>query len=447
VTAAVEGEGPRQRWLARASLLFVAAAALLVIGFAHDLRGVLELALGVVLMVASAYLFLAHRGPVRMLVLLVLLVTPVVLGWRLVQQGLLAPLVVAVLLLMLAVVSGRAALGAVVVAAMPEYDVPAPRHPFLLMNPRSGGGKVARFGLKEKAERLGAEVMLLDASCPVDVAAVARDAVARGADLLGVAGGDGTQALVAGVAAEHDVPFVVLSAGTRNHFALDLGLDREDPAAGLAALTDDAVELHVDLGQVGERTFVNNASFGAYAQVVQSPAYRDDKARTTLALLPDLLSGAATTGLTAHAEGATIENPQAVLVSVNPYGTGDVAGLGRRTRLDSGLLGVAAVRVESARQAVRLLYRASERGLTVLTTSEVVITADAAELPVGVDGEAVMMPTPVRCAIRPQALRVRVPRARPGMARRRAHWSWLRLRRLASFKTTGSTTGMTAGRP
>ena len=66
------------------------------------------------------------------------------------------------------------------------------------MNPRSGGGKVSRFGLKEKAEAMGAEVALVEGPGVVDVAALARDAVARGADLLGVAGGDGTQALVAG---------------------------------------------------------------------------------------------------------------------------------------------------------------------------------------------------------------------------------------------------------
>ena len=114
--------------------------------------------------------------------------------------------------------------------------------------------------------------------------------VAIAAALLGVAGGDGTQALVAGVAAEHDVPLLVISAGTRNHFAQDLGLDREDPARCLDALVD-GVELHVDLGFIGERPFVNNASFGAYALVVQSPAYRDDKAGTILELLPELLIG------------------------------------------------------------------------------------------------------------------------------------------------------------
>ena len=107
---------------------------------------------------------------------------------------------------------------------------------------------------------------------------------------MGVAGGDGTQALVAGIAAEHDIPLLVISAGTRNHFALDLGLDREDPSRCLDALAD-GVELKVDLGFIGERPFVNNASFGAYAAVVQSPAYRDDKAHTTAELLPGLLVG------------------------------------------------------------------------------------------------------------------------------------------------------------
>ena len=185
------------------------------------------------------------------------------------------------------------------------------------MNPRSGGGKVAKFGLKDKAETLGAEVALLEGPGTVDVAALARQAVADGADLLGVAGGDGTQALVAGIAAEHDLPFLVISAGTRNHFALDLGLDRDDPAACLDGLTD-GEELRVDLGIIGGRTFVNNASFGAYAEVVQSPAYRDDKRGTTLQMLPDLLKGHHGAHLTAQAAGTTIEGPQAAAGQQRP---------------------------------------------------------------------------------------------------------------------------------
>ena len=434
------GERPRQRWLARLSLLLVAGAALVVLGFGltAGVRVFSELALGVALVVGSAYLFLSHRSVHRWLARLVLAVMLAVVGWLLVADRLLWPLGIAVTLLLSAVVCGHAALdGVAVVPAMPEYDVPPPRRPFIVMNTRSGGGKVARFGLKEKAESLGAEVVLLEGSNCADVEGLARAAVAQGADLLGAAGGDGTQALVAGVAAEEDVPFAVISAGTRNHFALDLGLDRDDPASCLAALTAEAVEVRVDLGLAGRRTFVNNASFGAYAEVVQSPAYRHDKARTTLALLPDLLNGTGTAKLTAHAAGVTIDHPQALLVSVDPYGTGDAVGLGRRTRLDAGTLGVVAVNAESAGQVIRLLHRATERGLTVLTAPEVLVTADVTEIPVGLDGEAVMMPTPVRCEVRPRALRVRVPRNRPGLTPPRVRWSWLRLRRLASLRTAG----------
>src|SRR5829696_6853516 len=221
------------------------------------------------------------------------------------------------------------------------------------MNPRSGGGKVARFHLQERAEALGAEVVLLDKP-HTDVQQLARDALAAGADLLGVAGGDGTQALVAQVAADNDVPFVVISAGTRNHFALDLGLDREDPARCLDALRN-GVEARIDLGDINGRPFVNNASFGAYAEIVDNPAYRDDKRGTTLNTLPDLLSGRRGARLVGNADGLVIDAPQALLVSNNPYEATDLAGMGRRARLDRGLLGVIAVQVTTARQAVGLL--------------------------------------------------------------------------------------------
>ena len=286
---------------------------------------------------------------------------------------------------------------------MPEHPAQPPaRHPYLIMNPKSGGGKVEKFDLKRKAEDLGAEVFLIGGPEPVDVAQVAREAVARGADLLGVAGGDGTQALVAGVAAEHGLPFVVISAGTRNHFALDLGLDREDPSACLGALSD-GVELRVDLGMINGQVFVNNASFGAYAEVVETPAYRGDKLKTTLDLLPDLLQGHRGARLSARADGAETEirSPQALLVANNPYGTGDIAGLSRRARIDRGVLGVVGVKVRTARQAVDLLRGQNAAGLRVLTTRKIEISADAAQIPVGIDGESVSMSTPVTCTISP----------------------------------------------
>src|SRR3712207_4166950 len=287
------------------------------------------------------------------------------------------------------------------------------------------GGKVGRFRLREQAEELEAEVALLDRP-GTDVQQLARDALARGADLLGVAGGDGTQALVAQVAAEHDVPFLVVSAGTRNHFALDLGLDREDPARCLDALRD-GVEARIDLGEINGRIFVNNASFGAYAEIVENPAYRDDKRGTTLAALPDVLSRRRGARLVADVGEVTVRAPQALLVSNDPYEAADLAGLGRRSRLDRGLLGVVAVRVDSTRQAVALLNGAHSTGLRRLEAREVVVTADEPDVPVGVDGETLRMTVPVRCTSRPGALRVRRPRHRPGVRapRGRLHWATL----------------------
>jgi diacylglycerol kinase family enzyme len=264
----------------------------------------------------------------------------------------------------------------------------------------------------------------------VDVAALARQALHEGADLLGVAGGDGTQALVAGVAAECGVPFMVISAGTRNHFALDLGLDRDDPSRCLDALTD-GVEVLVDLGQVGERTFVNNASFGAYAAVVQSSAYRNAKAATTLDMLPDLLGDTDGTRLVARTGDIEVRGPRAILVSNNQYTVTGVAGIGRRYRLDGGVLGVVVVTVRGAADAARLVRPVRSRRITTLTTDTVVVDADVPEIPVAVDGEALLLPTPVRCRLRPAALRVRVPRRRPGVPAARPGLDWAALGRLA----------------
>ena len=369
-----------RRWLARASFALMFAAVVLVLaiaGWRSSVTLIVFAAVGVCAVLAGGYWFLANRGVLRWLALVLVVAAPVLIVVAFAWHHLVWVAIVAVALMLCAAATARAALRTGGQdAAMPAVPAARPQRPFVIMNPRSGGGKVTKFGLQDKAEKLGAEVALLEGPGTVDVAALARQAVAGGADLLGVAGGDGTQALVAGIAAEHGLPFLVISAGTRNHFALDLGLDREDPAACLDGLTD-GEELRVDLGIIGDRTFVNNASFGAYAEVVQSPAYRDDKRGTTLQLLPDLLKGHHGAHLTAQAAGTTIDGPQALLVSNDPYGMGDVAGLGRRARLDAGTLGVVAIRVGSARQAAGLIRRGHGTGLTMLTAGQVTVDADA----------------------------------------------------------------------
>ncbi|MFJ7068670.1 diacylglycerol/lipid kinase family protein [Streptomyces sp. NPDC101115] len=426
----------RARLFARCALLAaVLAVVSLFVPFGSG--GLLIIAsglMGLALCAAGIWWFLAHRGPVRLLGALLAVATPAGVLLLYVDRGLWRSALTSLLLWTAALFCARSAL------RRPHHGrrarpAPRPRRAVLVMNPKSGGGKVGRFGLVEKAEQLGAKVVLLDPPDPdgepTDVTELARAAVADGADLLGVAGGDGTQALVAAVAAEHDLPFLVISAGTRNHLAMDLGLDRTDPSRCLSALTD-GEELRIDLGDVGGRPFVNTVSFGVYADVVQSPEYRDAKAGTALSMIPDLLASDTGRRLDARADETALRDQQALLVSNNPYNSPDPFGGGRRPRLDGGLLGVVAVRVEGAAQAADLAVRGSQStGLNVLTAHRVEVTADTGTLPVAVDGEALTLPTPVVCTVRPRALRVLVPRDRPGIVPAAPPTNWNRILVLA----------------
>lgn len=387
----------------------------------------------------------ALRDPLRAVLLPVLVVACVMAAWTaVVNQGrrrvaaavvalaALAMLVVMLLTgspvrLVVVVVLVIAAAGAARVAVAHDL-APAPgvaravgpaRHGVLIMNPLSGAGKVVRSDLAARARGAGVEPVLLERGD--DLRALAERAIAHGADVIGMAGGDGSQALVADVARRHDVAFVCVPAGTRNHFALDLGLDRADVAAALDAYGD-AVERRVDLAVIGDRVFVNNASLGVYATVVRSDAYRDAKLATTARMLPELLGPDAPTfdlRFTLPA-GGTAATTDVLLVSNGPYRLGSLNGFGTRARLDTGRLGIVTVTVDRARDLPVLLAAEARgrlesfHGYREWTTP--VFRVDSAQplVDVGVDGEALRLVPPLEFRSLPGALRVRVPVHAPG---------------------------------
>ena len=325
-------------------------------------------------------------------------------------------LVVALALLAVAVLSGRAALveGLRVSASQAGWSVPPPEHAVLLCNPWSGGGKVEKFALPALAATLGVDTVMLDHG--LDLEQLARDAVARGADCLGMAGGDGSQALVASIAVEHDLPFVCVSAGTRNHFALDLGLDREDPRKSVYAFRD-AVERRVDYATVNNRFFVNNVSLGVYATIVQEEGYREAKSDTTKQLLPELLGNTEqpfdlqfTTP-----EGEEVDGAFLIMVSNNPYVLGLSPDVSQRRRLDSGRLGVFAVSAATGPQAAEVVTlalagRGSKSGHAFQFDCETFeVRSRSGTAFAGIDGEALELPTPLRFRIHPRGLRLLVP--------------------------------------
>ena len=295
------------------------------------------------------------------------------------------------------------------------------RSAVLLINPKSGGGKAERFDLAGEAGKRGIRAVVLERGD--DLLELAEQALSDGADVIGMAGGDGSQALVATVAMRHNVPHVCIPAGTRNHFALDLGLDRDDVIGALDAFTD-GVEQRIDLARVNEHVFVNNASLGVYAQVVQSDAYRDAKLETWAQMLPELLGpGAPPIDLEFEGpDGTELHDAPLVLVSNNPYQLTRLAGAGTRARLDTGRLGIVAARIRATSDIAELVMFETVgqaqrfRGLLEWSEGRFEVRSRS-PVAVGLDGEALMLEPPLQFVSLPGALRVRLPqRASNGAA-------------------------------
>ncbi|MGK5110817.1 diacylglycerol/lipid kinase family protein [Geodermatophilus sp. CPCC 205506] len=295
------------------------------------------------------------------------------------------------------------------VAFQPDVVLPAaarPKRPVLVVNPRSGGGRAARVGLAAAAGERGIEVVELHAGA--DLEALVREAVDAGADALAMAGGDGSQAVVAALAAEADLPYACIPAGTRNHFALDLGVDRDDVVGALDAFVDGG-ERVVDLAEVNGRVFVNNVSLGVYAEAVQQEGYRAAKLRT---LLDTVAASRAPEGASHDLSwttpgGRTLRGAAVIMVSNNQYRLTGAAGAGTRPAVDQGLLGVTVLDPPVSGE------RRRRRPWRQWVTPDFRVEATR-PVPAGIDGEAALLTPPVVFRTRPAALRVRVAAHHPG---------------------------------
>jgi diacylglycerol kinase family enzyme len=266
----------------------------------------------------------------------------------------------------------------------------------LLVNPRSGGGKAQRHDLVGQCRARGIRAVVVERG--QDISALARAAVSEGAEVIGMAGGDGSQAAVAAIAAEHDLAYVCVPAGTRNHFALDIGVDRSDVVGALDAFSG-GVERRIDLGWVNGRAFVNNVSMGLYGKIVQSQEYRDAKLRTVIERLPELLGpGVEPFDLRfTGPDGLLHSGAQILLVSNNRYELDPLGTQGTRGGMDRGTLGVVVVRVGPPLH-----------GLREWTTPTFRVDSGSA-VDVGLDGEALTFDPPLVFECTPCAVRIRTP--------------------------------------
>jgi diacylglycerol kinase family enzyme len=409
-----------ERAAALAALAALAASAVLtLLGIAAHLADTLLALTGVLVCVTACWYLVSRRGAAQIAALIVAVaaLAAVLTGLAFAGISIWRLALVAVLLVVSAVFARHALRKtpkALRSAASHRGQAGRPGHPVLIMNLKSGGGKAERFLLAQECRDRGIEPVILRPGD--DLRQLAEDAIARGADVIGMAGGDGSQALVAAAAASHDVPYVCVPAGTRNHFALDLGVDRADVVGALDAFTD-GVEHRVDLGAVNGRTFVNNASLGVYAKVVQSPGYRDAKLKTAMSMLPDLVGPDAQPMDLRFAgpDGDEHLTAQMILVSNNPYQLAHAGGRGTREGMDCGLLGIVAVRITDGADARRFvaLELAGQLGHFpgwLEWAAPRFEVGSTGPVEIGVDGEALIMDPPVVFESCPGALRVLLPR-------------------------------------
>jgi diacylglycerol kinase family enzyme len=419
VIASIEKPAAGQRLAAAAAIILVGVVvvATLVIVVNDAARVAVQLA-SLAAAAAGAWYGLTRVGGRRAFAVLIALAALVgfVLVGAMERGGGPVSAIVRIVALLLAVACARVALGrdarALKRTETPGLPVGPATHGVLIMNLRSGGGKAGRFHLVDECEKRGIEPVVLQPGD--DLLELTRRAVSEGADVLGMAGGDGSQALVASVAAEHGIPLVVVPAGTRNHLALDLGLDRDDVVGALEAYGEARMRT-MDLGEVNGRVFVNNVSLGLYAAIVRSPAYRDAKVDTALTTLPTVLSpGTEPFDLRyVGPDGEAHDRAHVIQVSNNPYGS-TIAALGSRPRLDSGRLGILALEIRSDKEAARFLAALAtghpERfnGLRSWSAPSFELSSGS-PVDVGLDGETLALDPPLSFSIRSQALSVRLP--------------------------------------
>jgi diacylglycerol kinase family enzyme len=282
----------------------------------------------------------------------------------------------------------------------------------LFVNPRSGGGKAEEFDLVGEARALGVETVVLEEGDVLEE--LAREAAGDGAEILGMAGGDGSQACVLSVAADHDLPFVCIPSGTRNHFALDLGLDRRDPRRALSAFVEGEPR-RIDYGTVNGRVFVNNVALGLYAAIVDHEDYRDAKLQTVLDLVPRLVDeeGPWFDLQFETPEDGPWESATLLMVSNNPYEL--AGGSVQRQRLDEGRLGVIAVSLGGIRDLVGITVLTAAgrpdaaRALCRWDTDSLTVRSPHAQVVAGIDGETVTLDAPLEFGAVHCGARVLVP--------------------------------------
>ncbi|MBA2242478.1 MAG: diacylglycerol kinase family lipid kinase [Chthoniobacterales bacterium] len=266
----------------------------------------------------------------------------------------------------------------------------------------------------------GAEIRIVQPDESTDLAALAQAAAGDAERVVVAGGGDGTVSAVAAALAGSGKTLGVLPLGTLNHFAKDLRIPLDLPAAVETIVRGRTAE--IDLGEVNGRRFINNSSLGLYPGIVASrEAQQDRLARgkwsaffwSTLRAFrhfPFL-------NLRITVEGKQVVRRTAFLfVGNNEY---QMAGfkLGGRSCINASKLGLYLTHRTGRFGLFRLAFRAligrleQAEDFESFCVEEATIETRRPSLLVAIDGEVTRMETPLHYRVCPAALRVLVPQS------------------------------------
>jgi diacylglycerol kinase family enzyme len=291
---------------------------------------------------------------------------------------------------------------------------------FILFNPGSGKHESDLTGadLKAKFHTTGkVEVRTLLKSDDLD--ATVKAAIADGHDTIVAAGGDGTICGTAGALVGSGVRMGVLPLGTFNFFARSLCIPEESDEA--ARIVTEGRDKPITIGEVNGHVFINNASLGAYAAILnEREAIYRRWGRSRLAAYWSVLVAMVTIyrpltmRITVDGELVRARSPMAfVAVSAYQLDEYEIEGADAiRNGKFAVLLAPDCGRFKLIWKALRFAFRGVEKGrdFTLLTGEDVLIETRRSHRLVARDGERERMEGPYRFKILKDALTVRVPR-------------------------------------
>lgn len=250
-----------------------------------------------------------------------------------------------------------------------------------------------------------------------NIADTVRKMLSKNYDVICAAGGDGTISTVAGSLSGTDIPLGVIPLGTLNHFAKDLNIPL-DLKEAVKVISKNKI-IKIDIGEVNGKKFINNSSIGLYPKMVKKREKSEKLGGSKWTAM-----GLAFANIfnrfplmkvivRSNEKSLNCKTPY-VFIGNNEYST-DLFNVGSREKITEGILGLyfpnSTTRFSMFRFALHGLLNKldQQKDFTIVITKELSIEIKKKKIDVAIDGEVIILTSPLKYKIHPFDLKVIVP--------------------------------------